>query len=59
MYMDILSFLLGLIISIILFKILQKRRCIILDNTNLDNLTKKVHSYQGKCYKYNKKEVSC
>jgi len=57
--MNILSFIIGLIISMILFKILQKRTCIILENTNLENLTKKVQKYNGKCYKYNKKEVSC
>jgi hypothetical protein len=54
---NILSFLLGLGIALILFKLIQKRTCIILDNKSVDVLTNHVQTHDGKCYKYSKKEV--
>ena len=59
MFQTIGSFIIGLSISYIFYMSIQNRTCIVLDNKKMDSLTGKVHTYEGKCYNYVKKEKKC
>ena len=55
----IISFIVGILLSVLFGYVIKKRNCIVVDTEYIENLKNSSYKHNGKCYKYNPKEVEC
>ena len=55
----IISFIVGVLLSVLFGYVIKKRNCIVVDTEYIENLKNSSYKHNGKCYKYNPKEVKC
>ena len=55
----IISFIVGILLSVLFGYVIKKRNCIVVDTEYIENLKNSSYKHNGKCYKYNPKEVKC
>ena len=53
------SLVIGLGVSYLLYNLIQKRNCIILDSSKMNELVNKIHKHENKCFTYNTSEIDC
>ena len=55
----IISFIVGILLSVLFGYVIKERKCVVVDTEYIENLKNSSYKHNGKCYKYNPKEVEC
>ena len=55
----IISFIVGILLSVLFGYVIKKRNCIVVDTEYIENLKNSSYKHNGKCYTFKEESTTC